>query len=485
MAPKKAERQIIKSSDLRKISVRGRYDAAQSTNENANLWSNVDALSAAQANSPSVRKVIRNRARYETSNNSYASGIVTTLANDVVGPKIQIQLGNSENQQKAEADFQRWAKATRLWSKLRTARRAKAVDGEAFAQLITNPLINSSIKLDILLIECDQIEGYFTAKDNEVDGIKFDKYQNPIQYRLLTAHPGDYRTFNMGKTAGTWIDAKYILHYFDEVRPGQVRGVSEIVAPLSLFGQLRAYTVAVLETARRAAEISGVMQTDLLPDNGVQGAASLEAGTIMDYERNTIIGLPEGYKYQGLKAEQPTTTYPEFKKELINETGRCLNMPANVANGDSSGYNYASGRLDHQTYDRSINIDRDGLEAQMLDRIYSAWLENYVVVEELSFTETQEITIPEWYYAGRGHVDPKKEADADNVRLKNGTLTKTTYYANQGKDAKRQEAIRIGELIDGEVAWNKARTAAGLEPAPYPNGLTDSEPAQPEDNNNE
>ena len=48
--------------------------------------------------------------------------------------------------------------------------------------------------------------------------------------------------------------------------------------------------------------------------------------------------------------QKPSTTYAEFKKELLNEIARCLNMPFNVAAGNSSGYNYASGRLDHQTY---------------------------------------------------------------------------------------------------------------------------------------
>ncbi len=34
-----------------------------------------------------------------------------------------------------------------------------------------------------------------------------------------------------------------------------------------------------------------------------------------------------------------TTTYAEFKREILNEIARCLNMPFNVAAGNSSGYN--------------------------------------------------------------------------------------------------------------------------------------------------
>ena len=69
--------------------------------------------------------------------------------------------------------------------------------------------------------------------------------------------------------------------------------------------------------------------------------------------------MPGGWRLGQIQAEQPSTTYAEFKKEILNEIARCLNMPYNVAAGNSSGYNYASGRLDHQTYYKSIRVDQD------------------------------------------------------------------------------------------------------------------------------
>jgi hypothetical protein len=50
-------------------------------------------------------------------------------------------------------------------------------------------------------------------------------------------------------------------------------------------------------------------------------------------------------------------------------------MPFNVAAGNSSGYNYASGRLDHQTYFKAIRVKQVHLEAVVLDRILAAWLD--------------------------------------------------------------------------------------------------------------
>jgi capsid protein len=102
--------------------VKASYDIARSTTENANLWKHVDSLSAAEANSPTVRKIIRERARYEVANNSYADGIVDTLAADTIGPEVQLQLGDSDLAQRAENAFADWARAVNLWAKVRTMR---------------------------------------------------------------------------------------------------------------------------------------------------------------------------------------------------------------------------------------------------------------------------------------------------------------------------------------------------------------------------
>ena len=72
--------------------MKARYDAAATTNENRRHWQHADDLSANAANSPDVRKLLRNRCRYEIANNSYARGLVLTLANDVVGTGPRLQM---------------------------------------------------------------------------------------------------------------------------------------------------------------------------------------------------------------------------------------------------------------------------------------------------------------------------------------------------------------------------------------------------------
>ncbi len=177
--------------------VRGRYDAAATTDENRRHWANADLLSADAAANPRVRSILRSRARYEVANNSYARGIVSTLANDCIGtgPRLQMLTDDDGTNRVVEQEFMRWADSVSLAEKLRTMRMARSESGEVFAMLVANPRVDSPVKLDLRLIEADQVttpqllRQFGTAY--AVDGIVFDPYGNPVEYHVLKSHPGD------------------------------------------------------------------------------------------------------------------------------------------------------------------------------------------------------------------------------------------------------------------------------------------------------
>ena len=102
--------------------VRAKYDAAQSTSDNTRHWINADGLSANAAMSAGVRDILRKRARYEVANNSYAKGIVLTLANDCIGtgPRLQALTDDGGFNREIEAAFKDWSHEVGLAAKLRT-----------------------------------------------------------------------------------------------------------------------------------------------------------------------------------------------------------------------------------------------------------------------------------------------------------------------------------------------------------------------------
>ena len=414
--------------------LRARYDAAQTTVENARHWAMADGLSADAAMTPDVRRTLRNRARYEVANNSYAKGMVLTIAGDCVGtgPRLQLLTEDNETNRIVEQAFAEWALAVDLAAKLRTMRMAKSTDGEAFAVLVNNPNLEHPVKLDLRLVEADQVTTPITAinRPDVVDGIELDSTGSPRAYHLLQEHPGAYG-IGPGLVTSQQIPAAAMIHWFRTDRPGQHRGVPEVTPALPLFAQLRRYTLAVLGAAETAADFAAVLYTDA-PANGE--ATPVEPLDVIELEKRMATTLPDGWKLGQVKAEQPGTGYGEFKREILGEIGRCLQVPVNVITGDSSQHNYASGRLDHQTYFKSLRIEQAHLGRVVMDRIFSAWIAEAALLEMFALLRSVAALAHQFFWDGIEHVDPAKEANAQATRLASNTTTLAYEYARQGKD---------------------------------------------------
>ncbi|MCL2743636.1 MAG: phage portal protein [Planctomycetaceae bacterium] len=409
---------IFKGKEKRQLN--SRYDAAKTTRHNAAHWSAADDLSADAAMSPDVRRVIRNRARYEVANNSYARGLVLTLAEFGIGtgPRLMLLTKDRDYNSQVEQEFAVWSEAVNLGEKLKTLRQAKAVDGEAFAVIVSNPKVNHDVKLDLRLVEADRVASPYPNLLQVVDGINFDRYGNVLSYDILNEHPGGGTGW---KGTCRTISADFVLHWYRQDRPEQSRGISELLPSLSLFGELRRYTEAVISAAETAADFAAVIHSTL-PDAEL---SPMDITETVPIAKGLMAVLPDGRNITQLKAEQPTTTYQMFKREILTEIGRCLQMPANIIFGDSSEYNYASGRLDHQTFFKSIKGEQSHCEKVILFPILESWYRAAVragVIEDRSIRNIGS-QFARFYWDGVEHVDPLKEANAAaafiNARVSN------------------------------------------------------------------
>jgi lambda family phage portal protein len=464
----------------RLLVVRGKYDAAQTTPDNRKHWANADHLSANAAASPDVRRILRSRARYEVANNSYAKGIVSTLSNYVVGtgPRLQMLTDDPEANRVVETEFARWARAIGLAHKLRTMRIAQCESGECFALLATNPRIDAPVQLDLRLLEADQVAtpfGVLAPEERAIDGIVFDSFGNPVAYYVLRSHPGDPRAWRAGINDYDLMPAESVVHLFRAERPSKSRGIPEITPALPLFAQLRRYTLAVIAAAESAANIAVLMKTSAPPGGE---AAEVEPMTEMEFAPNMAVFTPEGWEPSQIKAEQPATTYDMFKREILNEIARCLNMPFNIAAGNSSGYNYASGRLDHQAFFKAIRIDQHYLGDMVLDRLLKAWLDEAVLIEGYlpQWLRQLGVHLPhQWFWDGFEHVDPQKEAGAQATRLQSNTTTLAAEFAKAGLDWESELRQRAREVA---LMRELGLTTATAAPATPP---TENEPQDEED----
>ncbi|WP_437230413.1 phage portal protein [Planctomicrobium sp. SH661] len=458
---------------MRRNRLEARYDAAITNELNKKYWRNADRMSADAANSPEVRATLRSRARYEChESDSILKGVVHTLANDVIGtgPRLQMQTHNAMFNRAVETKFAEWARQTKLARKLRTMRIAKLVDGEAFAQMATNPRLRCAVKLDLILWEADRCaspHGRYLSNPRAVDGIQFDDFGNPEIFERLKYHPGGLFP---GAFEVEQLPAEHVIHLFRQDRPEQHRGIPEITPALPLCALRRDYVLAVLHNARSAAKFTGVLETKAPVSGDEEYDSSVEPFDMVDIDYDMLTSLPAGWQLKQFVAAHPMATFEMFMRVLTIEIGRCILMPYGITAADSSRYNYSSGRLDHQAYFHSIDVERGDWELDCLDKIFFEWLDEALLIPGyLPPLGPVEIIPHCWFWDSRGHVDPQKEAAGVQIRIKTGVSHRALEYAAEGYDVDTEDeraARSFGVSVEEyRQSLFKATFSSGSPPA--------------------
>lgn len=461
------------------------YDAARTSADNRNHWRNADGASALAANGPETRRVLRNRSRYEDENNSYANGLTGDRANETVGtgPRLQLTLPESY----LDPDFQRpvavkdpegmaravelrwreWAKSVRLLDKLLVMDESETREGEVFALKFVNPALPADApQLDVRLYEADQVAtpDLYAEDPKAVDGIRFDDAGNPVEYHLLKRHPGD--GWAAGVSPGDYerVAARQVIHWFKPRRAGQARGIPAFTSSLPLYSILRRFTLASLLNAEAQARITGVIEEEnALPDpNDPAGGAGDCGGEEVEFAGVSLMRLDAGQSAKPFAVSHPAPEYPAFKGEVLTEAGRAINAPRNVSRGSSADYNYSSGRLDQQSWQRAIRIRRARFEGCVLDNLFAEWLRFARLIpgyltEGLPPAATW---TKSWRWDGFVAIDPVKDAAAATERMGNGTSTLERECGELGEDWEEVQDQRLRE----EAREDRRRRELGLGP---------------------
>ena len=402
---------------------KAQYDAALHTRRNAEQWKYSDFLNSDQSLSPEVRKTLRSRCRYEVQNSSWLYGMIVSHAESIIGTGARLQIHDlGEESNDVEKAFSEWAKSVNLWKTIRTAICTEIRDGEAFIQLTNRPHNANTCKLYPLLLDAERICSPDSATDTDddfqADGIFFDKYLVPVRYSVAQEHPAVITSKHYT------VDAEYMCHLFRQERPEQHRGAPLIASALPSIAMLRAYTIAMLAKMENSASVAGVLK----PDPSVIDADSLADPPFSEFSmpQRSWVTLPSGYSMEQYQLQNPTDSQQSFAMSVKIEAARCILATRNVVLGDSSSYNYSSARLDMQSYDRAIEVQREEIVNVILDKIFRQWW--------LEMHPTEDVPAHDWFFEAREYINPSQEANAEKTRLETGTVSYQALCAEHGRD---------------------------------------------------
>lgn len=448
------------------------YDNATTTVENERHWRPAKDLPPITINNPFTRKTLRERARYECDNNCIAGGLVSTLATDTIGyvaPVPQVLTGDTELDKFLAEEWRQWSESdvVNLAEKLHVMDMARYTDGESFVMFITDTDETESetgYALNLVIVPQSRVTNPYNTYNNvEEREVQRDGYVTNVRLidddgvvvNAMTGRPHEFKVMNLVDEAQGYqgligsnlitISARYMKQWYRPKRPGQFRGISEIGPALGLFGQLRRFGLATLGAAEVAAMMTLILKTNLPVDES--GAPTpLAPFSSRDFERNMVTSMPDGWDAVQMKAEHPISSYEMFVNMVLREIGRLLNVPFGIVAGDHSKYNYSSARLDVTGYDENKKYDRKQLCIRVLNPLHYEWLLEVAKRRPDVKRKLDEGKVSlTWKFTNRPSIDPQKDANVDDIRLKNGTTTYSEIFAVRGLDYREQFAQRAQE----------------------------------------
>jgi lambda family phage portal protein len=279
---------------------------------------------------------------------------------------------------------------------------------------------------------------------------------------------------------------------YESERVGQTRGKAVVASVARLFNMqdrmmteqlrlavLNSLIFAALETPLDSQQIDAIFdageQAGQTPMQAYQ--ASLDEWRVT-MRGGAIIPLPPGTSMKPFAPTQQLTGLENFTTVALRSIAAGLNMPYELIFRDFSKTNYSSARaalLEAWRYFASV---RQYMIDHWCSVVYDLWFEEAVqrgMIPDCTpddyYPNQVAWTRCRWVFAGRGWVDPLKEARAADFRLKAKISTLADECGEQGRDWReqieqdaREQAYQRRQYAELGLPWPPGQTPAPIAP---------------------
>lgn len=373
---------------------------------------------------------------------SHYHGILNTIANDCIGP-CPIIIGQCEEYEINVDIEQRWLKFCQLneiGKSFRLLRRAAARTGVCVGvPYRINHDHCDQVRLGLKVFSSERICNPPISnpiKERIFDGIEYDENWDPKKIYIDT---------------GEEYDVNNILLWWKQKDETLIKGIPECSPALCIFPSVQRYLTALVRSAEFRSCIPMVVKLDPTVWGKNDAVADGTPTGYWEMEPGQIPTLPPGTSLEGLAHTGTTGEDVAALDAMVGSAARCVNMPINLATGNSSKHNMASSQVDLGPWKNTVRIDREDFSVN-IHRLFKIWLkmgrrvEGYFKPATNRWIDEQGIL----YSIGSApvftHPDPNKVSSSRFTELICGSNTLTRIYAEDGLNARR-EISREAELL--------------------------------------
>jgi lambda family phage portal protein len=433
-------------------------------------WQNAPTFGPINAEIAAAAQPVRRRGAYFSRNNPWLVNGIAALVNAIVGCGIRptSRHSNAAMRKVLQAAWARWvARAdadgiTDFYGLQALAVRNTIEGGETFTvmQHGTGP----GVPLRLRVLDGDMVDQAHTVElggeARIVAGIEFDAAGNRVAYHILRRRPTDLFA---GFGPPIRVPAADVLHLFQPLAPGQVRGISWLATILARLHELDQLEDAALMRQKIAAMFAGFL-TDMNGTGGQQPFDGSQAGSILTsgLEPGTLKVVPSGFD---IKFAQPNEAKEliDFLRLQLRAVAAGLGVPDHLVSGDLTQANYSSLRAGLVEFRSRVEAVQFGVVVHQFCR--PVW-ERFVTLAVLTGaieapdfeTHVEDYLAAEWYPPAQPWVDPLKDAQAEVAAIDARLKSRRQAVAERGYDI---------EELDAEIAADRQREEAlGLAPPP-------------------
>lgn len=353
------------------------------------------------------------------------------------------------------------------------------MSGDVFALFGMKPNKRTPYQTTIRLLEADRIcnpdsSGSSESTETEnggriIDGVEIGKEGAVIKYHIASRSP------NAGNDSSelTWtpIDAygkdtgyPNILQVMTYERPEQRRGIPFVSAEIELIKQFTRYMNAEL-----AGKVVSAMLTLFITSKEDDGKAGMEDAVNEDEKvtddelklelaPGAIYDLPPGKDVTTVDPKRSDTQFESFVNTCITVIASSMGIPKEVLIKKYES-NYTAARAALLDFWRTVRVYRTRFNTAFNQPIYEQWLSEAVAtgrIDAPGFFDDPAVRLAwcgcSWMGASMGHVDPLKEVNAAEVRIRNNITTEEQeameYNGNDRSAIVRQRKKEIAERAE-------------------------------------
>lgn len=440
---------------------------------------------------------LRDRARSAVRNDGYARSAIDRLVSNMVGTGIK-PLSQAEDQAFRAQVHQLWLRWTdfsdadeRLdfYGQQALAVRTWLEGGEAFIRKRPRRAEDGlPVPLQVQIIEpeiCPHTHNALNGANRIRAGIEFTPIGARAAYWMFRVRPGSLQDYEASELVR--IRAEDVIHLYDPVRAGQIRGLPHLTQALIRLWELDQYDDATLVRQKLANLFVGFVTQPA--GDAAAGVDPLTGKAIETEDDNALVGLEPGI-FQELGPGKEVTfneppdagnTYKDFMRQQMLAAAAALDVPYELLTGDVGSATDRALRVILAEFRRRIMQRQHQIIVYQFCRpLWETWFDRAVLSGALEIpggvaayqADPATFRAVRWVPPGWPYLNPVQDVEAQQAAVRAGFRSRSDVISELGEDV---------EIVDAEIAADNERAdAMGLKLDSDPR-KTDAagKPAQP------